>query len=215
MATHGRGVGVGAVHAGLGRVLRGVALVVAAAVVHPIPARAAPLAIWAEHDAGVSIPALPGYRGYTVFLRSSDPASPAAAWEGSFDGPMNQVLLGGVAATPSMSVARYLGADLPADSHFLLFDETDMVIVHAPEESGTFLRGTFGITVPARRQDLPLAYLVIPDGGQVVMTGGTTDPQGRQALPIYLVVPEPTAAWMLAAGGLALLGGFRRGRGRR
>ncbi len=176
-------------------------LLAAVAVLGLTTASQAELLIWAEHDGGVAVPGLPGYTGYTVTLKSNDPANPPAAWAGSFDGPMNQLKVASVLDTPTMTLASALGGDLPKDSHLLLWD-ADLLIASAPTESGLHLDGIFGISVGARQQDLPLAYLVIPDGEQVVMTGETSDPNGLFAFPTDLVIPEPASLALLALGGV-------------
>jgi hypothetical protein len=162
------------------------------------------LSIWAEHDGGVAIAGLPGYLGYTVYLKSDDPANPAGGWAGSFDGPMNQLKIAGTIDTPTRTLSSALGAEEPKDSHFLLFD-ADMLIATAPSESAVHLDGIFGIGVAARQQDLPFAYLVIADGDQVAMSGQSSDPDGQQAFDTNIVIPEPASLMLLGLGGMGVL----------
>jgi len=168
-----------------------------------VAAQAQPFTIWAEHDGGVPIAGLPGYTGYTVFLKTDDPANPAAGWAGSFNGPLNQQQVAGVLDTPTMTLASAL-ATPDQDSHFLLFD-ADLLIATSPTESASHLDGIFGISVPARQQDLAFAYLVIPDGEQVVMTGQTSDPNGLFAFDTNIVIPEPATLLVLGLGGVGVL----------
>ena len=147
-------------------------------------ARADDISVWV--DPGVSLGS--GLYSYTVHLVGSSPDFVAGGWAGSFDGPLNQIRLAGVVDTPTLTTASLLDeADRQRDSHLLLWD-ADLNSVESPHESDTQLGGIFGIGVPARRQDLPFAQLVIAEGDTVTMTGQTSDPQGTAAIDTNVTI---------------------------
>lgn len=180
------------------------------------------LNITAVDDGGVPVAGLAGYSGYTVSLVTDTAGQPAGAWDGGFFGPMNQIKAFGALSTPTMTNAAFLAGDIGKDSHFLLTDAQIIVPsggaptedggAVAPGSLGTFLTGIFAIDNAARQDTLPFAYLVIPDGQQVHMLGGTSDPAGQTLFPIdlWIGIPEPASLILLGLGGLGVLVRRRR-----
>ena len=150
--------------------------------------------VTAYHSSGALIPGLPGFRGYTVFLTSDDPGVPQAGFEGSFDGPMNQLQAFGSLDTPTLTLADHLGADIDKDSHFLLYDnQANFVGIPEgmPHETATHLGAIFCFFVHERSEPKALAYLVVPDAGAVTLSGVATDAAARETFPVDLVIPQP------------------------
>ena len=162
-------------------------------VVMSLVAAPSPGDIVAYHDAGVPVDGLPGFKGYTVFFTSSDPSNPQAGFQGSFDGPMNQLQAFGAMDTPTLTLAEHLGADIAKDSHFLLYDDEILWILTEegkPHETAAHLGGTFSIWPSNRSEPKPFAYLVIPDGQQVTMSAKVGDSAAILNL-VDLVIPQP------------------------
>lgn len=156
----------------------------------------------AVHDGGTPVASLPGYTGYVVSL-VSDTADDPAGFTGGMDGPMNHVLLMGSFPTPTLTFAGML-PDPTQDSHFLLLD-ADILATVAPNESAVYLGGAFSIAVAARSNPLPLALVVIADGGSVLLTGTAGDALAAELFPVDLNIPEPLTLTLLGVGGLALI----------
>lgn len=148
----------------------------------------------AYHNSGVPIAGLPGFRGYTVFLTSDDPGALQAAFQGSFDGPMNQLQAFGNLDTPTLTLADHLGADIEKDSHFLIYDD-QVVIISAgggtPHETATHLGATFCFFPADHSEPKALAYVVVPDANAVTLSGKATDAAAQEIFLIDLVIPQP------------------------
>jgi hypothetical protein len=178
----------------------------------PSPADPQAWQIWPEHDGGVPVGALPGYKEYMVYLVSDDPSNPAAAWSGSFDGPINQ-------DSPLSVVDGHLRPDpiciippcrSPFEDSYFFFYENEILAPEIFVDTVDRLAGGFAIWGDVRQQQLPLAHLVIADGQQVVMSGHVTDPYGQGLFSTDLIIPEPAAGALLALGALALIRRRRR-----
>ena len=165
----------------------------------------------AVHDGGTPVASLPGYTGYVVSLVSDTADNPAGFDSTSdpghgFNGPMNQILAFGSLATATLDFADLIGAPfgLPEqDSHFLLY-LADISIAVGPFETSTFLGGGFSYTV-RDLNPLPLALIVIADGGSVHLTGIASDVAAAVEWPLDLNIPEPLTLTLLGVGGLALI----------
>ncbi|MCK4623770.1 MAG: PEP-CTERM sorting domain-containing protein [Phycisphaerae bacterium] len=155
------------------------------------------------------------YQSTLVHLVADTYEERVTAWDGSFNGPMNQLwLMGGAMPTPTLTNADYLDAvtERPWDTHFMFSDDA-LLTVSPPSEdgpgTGTFLMGIFGILPDFTAQDLVLAQIVtrIADGPYVVeMTGITANAFGIEYdIHTLLPIPEPTTMGLIVIGGLALL----------
>lgn len=163
-------------------------------VVMSLVAAPSPGDVVAYHDAGVPVDGLPGFTGYTVFLTSSDPSHPQAGFQGSFDGPMNQLQAYGALDTPTLTLAEHLGADIAKDSHFLAYnDQINAIMIDegTPHESAEHLGAIFCFFVPYQTEPRPLAYLVIRDERQVVMSAQVCDSSAMEIYLVDLVIPQP------------------------
>ena len=151
-----------------------------------------------------------GLQSTLVHLVADSEADMVTAWDGSFNGPMNQIgAFGGALPTPTLTNVAFLTpAEAAADTHFMLAD-TELLVARAPNESPILLDGAFGIAPESVGLDLVLAQIVtaIADGPYMVemvgvaatATGATF---GTEAL---IPVPEPMTMTLLAIGGLALI----------
>jgi len=128
----------------------------------------------------------PGLRSYTVHLVTTDPAYSTTAFGGRFDGPMNQVWVGDIMPTPTMTRAGLLApAQQVLDSHVLLTDDqlfsTPDGTPREDRDAGTGLGNylaesasndmVFGFVGGTMSSDIALAQIVIPAGEQVTITG--------------------------------------------
>lgn len=139
-----------------------------------------------------------------------------------FNGPMNQEWIPFMAThleTPTMDNAGLL-VDETVDSHILL-ETADMISVlypalednpTPPVGTGSYLanpndpvagRMVFGIVETSRSDPLEFAWIVVPDGQSVQMTGFA----GVSGVdyPVSANIPEPATLCLLALGGLALM----------
>ena len=145
-----------------------------------------------------------GLTSYTVRLVADTPEDMAAAFDGSFDGPMSQFKFAGVMDTPSMTNADYLApADKVQDSHFLLYD-ADLIPVALPSESPIQLAGVFSLSVPIRLENLALAQIVLAEGEAVVLTSTSANAAGAK-FDTNVTIPEPATMTLLGLGGLGVL----------
>jgi hypothetical protein len=156
-----------------------------------------------------------GFQGYTINILG-DANGPASAFEANFDGQLRQVSLLGVLATPAMDTAGMLAAgDIPGDSHFLDTAANYSPSVVPPNEDGhpqavpfigSHLGASAGIPVTLRADPYALAYVVVPDGGQLILTGSTSGGPGSAGpYPETIVIPEPASLMLLGLGGLGVL----------
>ena len=169
------------------------------------------------------VPLGQGLSSYTVRLVADVEEDQASSFDGAFTGPMNQVWVGGAAATPTLTVASALPPDEAArDSHLLLSD-ADLSSVYAPSEdgpgTGSYVGGpggghmAIGINAPAQSLDLAFAQIVVPDGQMVVLEGDFGLNDTGRGVHLVAVVPEPATLAILAAGGCLLALRRRRERG--
>lgn len=117
-----------------------------------------------------------GLFGYTLRFEADSDDEVLAGWDGSFDGPMNQILFAGTVPTPSLEMAGYLSDyDRARDSHFLLYN-ADLVAAESPSESPSLLTMGAGIQVASRTRNFSLAQIVLGEGQTVTMSGHSADP---------------------------------------
>ena len=163
-----------------------------------------------EVDPGVNIGG--GLMSYTVHLVGNTDAGKATAWDGQFDGVMNQVwAYGGMLQTPTLTGANAPGGgvDVAADTHFMFYD-TELLVAITPQEqpgpglvNGT-LSGAFAFDPSVQSQDLVFAQIILPVGGEAVMSGLAADALGAK-YDTDVVIPEPMTMSLLVLGGLALI----------
>ena len=155
-----------------------------------------------EVDPGVGVGG--GLTSYTVRLVADASEDMAAAFDGSFDGPMNQFKAAGILDTPSLTNADYLiTTEKAQDSHFLLYD-ADLIPVELPNESPTQLAGIFSFNVSIRLENLALAQIVLAEGETVVLTGTAANAVGTK-FDTNATIPEPATLALLGIGGLGVL----------
>ena len=184
----------------------------------------------------------PGSPGSWIGIPSPYPQM----WVGEFSGPLHQVFAPSTpvdSMTPTLDEAAALSAeDLAIDSHYLFesLSSNPMTIPLSPSGmeygfiwetpyedgpglvSGKLGGGLYAFTTMFR-SDFTLAYLVVPVGECVHMSGkiyfGQEDPFGRvllglppdsvilgnPSLQISLCIPEPATLAFLAIGGVAAL----------
>lgn len=117
-----------------------------------------------------------GLFGYTLRFEADSDDEVLAGWDGSFDGPMNQILFAGTVPTPSLEMAGYLSDyDRARDSHFLLYN-ADLVAAESPSESPSLLTMAAGIQVASHTRNFSLAQIVLGEGQTVTMSGHSADP---------------------------------------
>ncbi len=134
--------------------------------------------LWVEIDDGVDLGE--GLYSYTVHLMADVQDNKASAWDGSFDGPMNQVLAFGALSTPTLTNASYLSEyDRARDSHFLQYD-ADLLTAVAPNESDNHLAGAMGFKPEITAMDFSLAQIVVASGQTVTMAGQASDESGTK-----------------------------------
>ena len=138
---------------------------------------------------------------YTVHLIGDNAADMPSAWDGTFTGPLNQFMVATVLTTPTLTIASALGADLAADTHFMVYDK-DIQSGRSPSESATMLEGAIAVPKPLT-MDTILAQLVMPVGGQATMVGEAANATGSK-FAINTVIPEPATLSLLGLGALAL-----------
>lgn len=119
-----------------------------------------------------------GLWSHTIHLVADTATDTVRAWDGSFSGPMNQVLVMGVIRTPSLTYASYLSeSDQARDSHFLLWND-DLIIASSMVDISTSLRGAFALTNSVTAMDLSLAQVVISQGNTVELVGKASNDTG-------------------------------------
>ena len=164
-----------------------------------------------------------GLTSYTVQLVADTPAEATTAFDGRFDGDMNQVWeLSGVVKTPALD--RAVGPMTPveeaSDSHFL-FLLNQLTVVDTPLEdgpgAGTYLAGddgaggvknaVFGLKPATVQQTLDLAQIVISDNAvnPVYLNGLLSDGAGAKTILDQVLIPEPASMALLGLGGVVAL----------
>ncbi len=126
----------------------------------------------------------PGLESYTIKLIATEPGYIASAFEGRFEGTMNQVWRGGVVPTPTLTSANYLSpAEKAMDTHLLFTDDPlQFMYIGVPTEDydpatglGEWFGGGdnwFAVAIRnATASQVDLAQLVIPAGEEVTITG--------------------------------------------
>ncbi len=132
--------------------------------------------LWVEIDDGIDLGE--GLYSYTVHLMSDVQDNKATAWDGSFDGLMNQVLVFGALSTPTLTNASYLSDyERARDTHFLPYN-ADLLTAIVPNESDTHLAGAMGFMPEIATMDFLLAQIVVASGQTVTMTGRVADGSG-------------------------------------
>ncbi len=121
-----------------------------------------------------------GLQSILVHLVADCEADMVTAWDGSFNGPMNQIgAFGGALPTPTLTNVGYLTpAEAAADTHFMLAD-TELLVARLPNESPILLDGAFGIVPESVGLDLVLAQIVTAVGETVTMSGQAANATGE------------------------------------
>lgn len=134
--------------------------------------------LWVEIDDGVDLGE--GLYSYDVRLVAGQEDDKARAWDGSFNGPMNQIFPWGVVPTPSLTNASYLSDyERAMDTHFLQYD-ANLMSIESPNESGTHLAGAMAFKSEITAMDFSLAQIVVASGQTVTMTGQVADGLGTK-----------------------------------
>jgi hypothetical protein len=144
---------------------------------------------------------------YVIRLTAFDMPFAAKMVSVTCSGQMSQVKQQSGDDTPTLSRLQPLTPEeRTADTHFLLYDE-DLHIVEIREDASELV-GQFEVFDKVLAQDLPLARIVAEMGQEIRLVGQVGTASG-QVIPLDIVVPEPAALALLAAGALGLLA-FRR-----
>lgn len=172
---------------------------------------------------------LPGYTAYQVDFEADAQAERVTAFQGRFDGVMHQVWPW-VGFPLNMHFETVTDGVAAGTDSTLLLKAADLVAVAAPhEEPPPLPAGVLGegdttwiandavtpmgfsvqLTAYTDAADLVLefAYLVVPDGDAVVLTGEISkEGQGTQVFDLPQTnIPEPLTLSLIGLGGLALL----------
>ena len=160
-----------------------------------------------------------GLTSYTVQVVADTLPEASTAFDGNFEGNMNQVKELGMIDTPSetRAVGPMTAVEEASDSHFL-FLLTELTIVNTPAEDANTLAGddgvlpattvnaVFGIKPASVLQTLDLAQIVIADGQPAVLLNGVlSDGSGHKTTLVNIPIPEPASALLLALGGVVAL----------
>ncbi|MCD4699816.1 MAG: hypothetical protein K8R91_04505, partial [Phycisphaerae bacterium] len=134
--------------------------------------------LWVEIDDSVELGE--GLYSYNVRLVAGQEDGKARAWDGSFNGPMNQILPLGVLPASSLTNASYLSDyERARDTHFLQHN-ADLLSVMAPNESDNYLAGVMAFTPEITMIDFLFAQIVVASGQTVTMTGCVADRTGTK-----------------------------------
>ena len=165
-------------------------------------AMAAPADLIVVVDPGVNLPG--GLTSYTVRMVADSPADELGAFDGSFQGTLNQIK-DGTEDTPTLTNAAFLTPDEQArDTHFLLWDTDLNLVLTSPNETPSLLNGVFTVNVAAQAQNLAFAQIVLSEGETVQLTGEAGNASG-EFFDVSTIIPEPMTVSLLSVGVVFIL----------